>query len=102
MIALRNSNSTILKSLKFLTKLSGQAIPYSAVKIEVGIDETFAYRILIVVCIETNGLTRLRVPIPEDTFFRDFMNVGLPREIFNYDKPESFALIALFIGTPSI
>ena len=51
--------------------------------------------ILIAVCIETNGLTRfLRAPIPEDTF-RDFMNVGLLREIFINDKPERFALIAL-------
>ena len=43
--------------------------------------------ILIAVCIETNGLTRLRAPIPE--------NVGLPREIFINDKPERFVFIAL-------
>ena len=42
---------------------------------------------LITVCIETNGLTRLRAPIPE--------NVGLPREIFINDKPERFVFIAL-------
>ena len=46
------------------------------------------------------GLTRLRAPIPEDaSVFLEisdhFMNVGLPREIFNNDKPERFALIAL-------
>ena len=37
-------------------------------------------------------------------FFRDFMNVGLPREISVNNKPEGFTLIALvnFIGTPSI
>ena len=28
-------------------------------------------------------------------FFRDFMNVGPPREIFINDKPERFALITL-------
>ena len=28
-------------------------------------------------------------------FFRDFMNVGLPREIFINNKPERFALTAL-------
>ena len=28
-------------------------------------------------------------------FFRDFMNVGLPREIFINNKPQRFAFIAL-------
>ena len=47
-------DSMILKVLKFLTKLLGKAIPYSA-----------AIRplcILFAVCIETNGLTGLRTP----------------------------------------
>ena len=55
----------------------GQAIPYSTAVIKVLLDKTFVY-ILIAVRLETNDLTRLRVPILEDTFFRDFMNVGLP------------------------
>ena len=38
-----NSDSTILKFLKFLTKLLGQAIPYSAAIIEVWLDRTFVY-----------------------------------------------------------
>ena len=53
-----------------------------------------AFYILIAVYIETNGLTRLRART-RGYFFRDFMNVGLPREIFINDKPERFALIAL-------
>ena len=47
--------------------------------------------ILIAVCIETNGLNRLNQRI----LFRDFMNVGLPREIFINNKSEKFTLIAL-------
>ena len=54
--------------------------------------------IFIAMCIEANGLTRLRAPILEDTFLRDFMNVGLPREIFINDKPERFALIPGLLG----
>ena len=38
-----NSDSTILKFLKFLTKLLGQAIPYSAAIIKVWLDKTFVY-----------------------------------------------------------
>ena len=38
-----NSNSTILKFLKFLTKLLGQAIPYSTAIIKVWLDKTFVY-----------------------------------------------------------
>ena len=38
-----SSDSTILKFLKFLTKLLGQAIPYSAAIIEVWLDKTFVY-----------------------------------------------------------
>ena len=38
-----NSDSTILKFSKFLTKLLGQAIPCSAAIIEVWLDKTFAY-----------------------------------------------------------
>ena len=30
---------------------------------------------------ETNGLTRLSTPMLEETFFSDFMHVGLLREI---------------------
>ena len=36
-----NSDSTILKFLKFLTKLLDQAIPYSVAIIEVWLDKTF-------------------------------------------------------------
>ena len=65
-----NSDSTILRCLKFLTKLLGHAIPYSAAIIEVWLDKLVRpLYILIAVCIETNGLTRLRAPKPEDTFF---------------------------------
>ena len=38
-----NSFSTILKFLKFLTKLLGHAMPYSAAIIEVWLDKTFVY-----------------------------------------------------------
>ena len=38
-----NSDSTILKFLKFLTKLLDQAIPYSAAIIKVWLDKTFVY-----------------------------------------------------------
>ena len=31
---------------------------------------------------ETNGLTRLSAPIPEETFLRSDMYVGLSRDIF--------------------
>ena len=40
-----NSDSTILKFLKFLTKLLGQAIPYSAAIIKVWLDKTFDSRL---------------------------------------------------------
>ena len=38
-----NSYSTISKFLKFLTKLLGQAIPYSTAIIKVWLDKTFVY-----------------------------------------------------------
>ena len=38
-----NSDSTILKFLKFLTKLLGQAIPYRAAAIEVWLNKIFVY-----------------------------------------------------------
>ena len=38
-----NSGSTILKFLKFLTKLMCQAMPYSVAIIEVWLDKTFLY-----------------------------------------------------------
>ena len=40
---LDNSDSTILKCLKFLTKLLGQTILYSATIIKVWLDKTFVY-----------------------------------------------------------
>ena len=74
---LTNSNRTTLQSYKVEERTFGTPC------------------ILIAVCIETNGMNRLRAPIPKDTVFRDFMNVGLPREIFINHKPEIFAFIAL-------
>ena len=38
-----NSDSTILKFLKFPTKLLSQAIPYSSAIIKVWLDKTFVY-----------------------------------------------------------
>ena len=38
-----NSDSAILKFLKFLTKLLGKAIPYSTAIIKVWLDKTFVY-----------------------------------------------------------
>ena len=38
-----NSDSTILKFLKFLPKLLGQAIPYRAATIEVWLNKTLVY-----------------------------------------------------------
>ena len=66
-------------------------MPYSAAIIKVWLDKTFV--ILIAVCLETNDLTRLSTPIPEDTFFSYFMNEGLPRETFINNKLERFALV---------
>ena len=79
--------------MKFLNKLLGQAIPYSAAIIEVWLDKTFVYFNCSV------HLNKWPDPLKStDTrgyIFRDFMNVGLPREIFINDKPERFALITL-------
>ena len=76
-----DSDSTILKFLKFLTKLLGQAILYSAAIIEVWLDKTFVY---------FNCSTHWnKWPDPLESngargyFLRDFMNVGLPQEIID-------------------
>ena len=61
------SDSTILKFLKFLTKVLGKAILYSTAIIKVWLDKTFVYFNCSVHGMETNGLTRLRASTPEDT-----------------------------------
>ena len=88
-----NSDSTILKFLKFLTKLLGQAIPYSAAIIDVWLDKTFVYFNCSVRWNKWPDL--IKSTDNRGYFVGDFMNVGLPREIFINDKPDIFALIAL-------
>ena len=81
-----NSDSTILKFLKFL-------IPYSAAIIKVWLDKTFVY---FNCSVHWNKWPDpLKSTYTRGYFFRDFMNLGLPREMFVNDKPERFALIAL-------
>ena len=79
--------------MKFLTKLLGQAFPYKAEIIEVWLDKTFVH---FDCSVHWNKWPdQLKSTDTRGYFFRDFMNVGLPREIFINDKPERFALIAL-------
>ena len=67
-----NSDSTILKALKFLNKLLGQAIPYSAAIIEVWLDRTFVY---FNCSVHWNKWPDpIKSTYTRGYFFRDFMN----------------------------